>query len=125
MRPPRAPCWTPRRTSMRPCRNPGRRHSSLPAPSAIPRWHRCCSTAVPLAAEVNNLEAGKVLVDAGADPRIATDGGTTPLMLAAGAGTDVQRARSLEERATAVQTVKYLVDHGSDVNAAGQFGWTP
>jgi uncharacterized protein len=82
------------------------------------------ATPVALAAEVNNLEAIKLLVDAGADPLIATESGTTPLMLASGAGTDVQRTRSLEERATAVKTAAYLLDHGADVNAAGQFGWT-
>ena len=82
------------------------------------------ATPIALAAEVNNIEAVKALVDGGGDPRIPTDKGTTPLILAAGAGTDVQRARSLEERATSVQTVRYLVEHGADVNAAGQFGWT-
>ena len=82
------------------------------------------ATPLALAAEVNNLEAVKALVEGGADPLIATEQGTTPLILASGAGTDVQRARSLEERATAIQTARYLVDHGADVNAAGQFGWT-
>jgi ankyrin repeat protein len=82
------------------------------------------ATPLALAAEVNNLEAVKTLVDGGADPLVATEGGTTPLMLAAGAGTDVQRPRSPEERAMAIQTVRYLVDRGADVNAAGQFGWT-
>jgi serine/threonine-protein phosphatase 6 regulatory ankyrin repeat subunit B len=82
------------------------------------------ATPLALAAEVNNLEAVKVLVEGGADPRIATEQGTTPLILASGAGTDVQRARSLDERAMAVQTARYLLDHGVDVNAAGQFGWT-
>ena len=82
------------------------------------------ATAVALAAEINNLDAIKALVAGGADPLIPTAQGTTPLMLAAGGGTDVAGARSLEERATAVQTVKFLVEHGADVNAAGQFGWT-
>jgi ankyrin repeat protein len=82
------------------------------------------ATPVALAAEVNNIEAVKALVDGGADPLIATEAGTTPLILASGAGTDVQRARTLEERATAVETARYLIDHGADVNAAGQFGWT-
>ena len=82
------------------------------------------ATPVLLAAEVNNLEAMKALVAGGADPRIATAQGTTALILASGAGTDVQRTRTLEERATALDTAKFLVEHGVDVNAAGQFGWT-
>src|SRR5262245_4229473 len=44
--------------------------------------------------------------------------------MAAGGGTDVQRERAPEERATAVETAKFLVEHGADVNAAGQYGWT-
>ena len=55
-------------------------------------------------------------MEAGADPLIPTEEGTTPLMLAAGAGTDVVRPRSARERATAIQTVKFLVEHGADVN---------
>jgi ankyrin repeat protein len=82
------------------------------------------ATPLALAAEVNNLEAVKALVEGGADPLIATEKGTTPLILAAGAGTDVQRARSLDERATAVETARFLVEHGVDVNAAGEYGWT-
>jgi len=82
------------------------------------------ATPVLLAAEVNNLDAIKALVEAGADPNIGTESGTTPLMMASGAGTDVQRAREPEERAVVVQTARYLVEHGADVNKAGQFGWT-
>jgi uncharacterized protein len=81
-------------------------------------------TPLALAAEVNNLEAIKVLVAGGADPNIPTTMGTTPLMLASGAATDVQRARSIEERGLAVDTARYLVEHGADVNAVGEFGWT-
>jgi ankyrin repeat protein len=82
------------------------------------------ATPLLLAAEVNSLEAIKALVAGGADPSIPTEKGTTSLILSAGAGTDVQRARSLEERDTAVETAKFLVEHGVDVNAAGQYGWT-
>ena len=82
------------------------------------------ATPLALAAEVNNLDAIKALVDGGADPNIPTEKGTTPLILASGAGTDVQRARAPDERAMAVQTAAYLLDHGADINAAGQFGWT-
>ena len=82
------------------------------------------ATALVLAAEVNNLEAIKALLEAGADPRIPTEQGTTALMMAAGGGTDEQRPRSPEERAMAIETAKLLVEHGVDVNAAGQYGWT-
>jgi ankyrin repeat protein len=83
------------------------------------------ATPLALAAEVNNLDAIKVLVAGGADPNIPTAMGTTPLMLASGAATDVQRARSIEERGLAVETARYLLEHGADVNAVGEFGWTP
>jgi len=82
------------------------------------------ATPLVLAAEVNNLDVIKALVEAKADPNIATESGTTALIMASGAGTDVQRAREPEERATAVKTAKYLVEHGADVNVAGQYGWT-
>ena len=83
------------------------------------------ATPLLLAAEINNLDAVKALVEGGADPLIPTEKNTTPLMLAAGGGTDVVRPRSAKERATAIQTVKFLVERGADVNGVGQFGWTP
>jgi uncharacterized protein len=82
------------------------------------------ATPVLLAAEVNNTEAVKVLLDAGADPRITTEQGMTPLIMASGGGTDIQRARPPEERAQAIDTVKLLVERGVDINAVGQYGWT-
>jgi len=82
------------------------------------------ATPLVLAAEVNNLESAKALLDAGADPLITTEHGTTALMLASGGGTDVQRMRTPEERATAVETAKLLIERGSDVTAVGQYGWT-
>jgi uncharacterized protein len=82
------------------------------------------ATPLALAAEVNSLDAIKELVKGGADPKIPTEQGTTPLILACGAGTDVQRMRSVEERTLALETAKFLIEQGVDVNAAGQFGWT-
>jgi ankyrin repeat protein len=82
------------------------------------------ATPLVLAAEVNNLESAKALLEAGADPLITTEHGTTALMLASGGGTDVQRMRTPEERATAVETAKLLIERGSDVTAVGQYGWT-
>jgi uncharacterized protein len=82
------------------------------------------ATPLAFAADVENIDSVKALVAAGADPLIATESGTSPLMLAAGAGCDVVRSRTPAERAVSIQTVKFLVEHGADVNAAGQFGWT-
>jgi len=82
------------------------------------------STPLLLAAEVNNLDVIKTLVEAGADPNIPTESGSTPLIMASGAGTDVQRMREDDERATSVETAKFLLDHGADINKPGQFGWT-
>ena len=82
------------------------------------------ATPLLLAAEVNSLDAIKELVKGGADPKIATEQGTTALTVASGAGTDVQRARSPEERAIALETARFLLDQGVDINAHGQFGWT-
>jgi ankyrin repeat protein len=82
------------------------------------------ATPLMLAAEVNNLDVIKTLVEAGADPKITTERGTTALIMASGAGTDVQRERANEERALAVDTAKFLIEHGVDVNAKGDYGWT-
>jgi ankyrin repeat protein len=101
-----------------------RLHQEKPTVRALDEVEFEGATPIALAAEVNNLDAIKLLVDAGGNPNVATAYGTTPLMLASGAATDVQRARSIEERSMALTTAKYLVDHGADVNAAGQFGWT-
>src|SRR5262249_43088270 len=80
------------------------------------------ATPLLLASEVNNTEAVRVLLDAGADPRITTEQGMTPLIMASGGGTDIQRARAPEERAMAIDTVKLLVERGGvDVNAVGQY----
>jgi uncharacterized protein len=82
------------------------------------------ATPLMLAAEVNNFDAIKALVDAGADPLIPTEQGTTALILASGAGCSVQNARTPEERAMAIETARLFVERGADVNDAGQFGWT-
>lgn len=82
------------------------------------------ATPLALAAEVNNIDAVRALVNGGADVHIPTAHNTTALMLAAGAGTEASRPRAPEERATAVETARFLVDRGANVNAVGEFGWT-
>jgi len=82
------------------------------------------ATALILAAEVNNYDFVKALLEGGADPKMTTDAGHNALHMAAGGATDVQRMRSPEERATAIKTVRLLVENGVGVNDPGQFGWT-
>ena len=75
-----------------------------------------------LAAMAADVEVMRVLAEAGADPNLPADDGTTPLMLAAGLGrymaeTLVTEARSLEAAALAI-------DLGADVDAANEAGST-
>lgn len=77
-----------------------------------------------LACEVSSIGAMRALLDAGADPLIGTAQNTTPLVLAAGGGTDFARPRSPEEQEDALEAVQLLLDLGIDVNTAGEFGWT-
>ena len=75
-----------------------------------------------LASMAADVEVMRVLAEAGADPNLAADDGTTPLMLAAGLGrylaeTLVTEARSLEAAALAIEL-------GADVDAANETGST-
>ena len=75
-----------------------------------------------LAAMAADVEVMRVLAEAGADPNLPADDGTTPLMLAAGLGrymaeTLVTEARSLEAAALAI-------DLGAEVDAANEAGST-
>jgi uncharacterized protein len=67
-------------------------------------------------AQSGDLVLMKLLVDHGADPKIATDYNVTPLMVASGIGwvEGVTYEWSPQETLEAVQ---YLLDHGADVNA--------
>ena len=82
------------------------------------------ATPLSLACDINSFDVVKALVEGGADPLLPTEEGTTPVMMAAGAAIYATRPRSPEERALAVKTVKFLVEHGAAVNGGGQFGWT-
>lgn len=68
------------------------------------------------AAQSGDLVLMKLLVDHGADPKIATDYNVTPLMVASGIGwvEGVTYEWSPQETLEAVQ---YILDHGADVNA--------
>ena len=87
-----------------------------------------------LAASFGDVESMRILVDAGADPFLTTDDGTTALMVAAGGdyveGADKYGRRSypayyetLQRRALAA--TKLCLELGLDINAVNDFGQTP
>jgi len=76
------------------------------------------------AAGRSNLQAVTALLQAGADPNIATAQNTTALMMAAGADVGIAAAVSAADSAKATQIAKLLLALDLDVNAAGQYGWT-
>lgn len=75
-----------------------------------------------MAAIAGNSAAIRLLTAAGADPRLGTERNTTPLMVAAGVGLFETRRAGAEQ--PALETVKLLIELGSDVNAAGEHKWT-
>jgi ankyrin repeat protein len=92
------------------------------------RVNRLGTTAFFLAAKNVDVEAMKVLADGGADARIPSADGTTPLMVAAGlhmwyVGEDGGSLPGQEGEA--VEAVKLCVALGNDVNAANDAGETP
>jgi uncharacterized protein len=68
-----------------------------------------------------------VLLDAGADPSTAAEGGFTPLMAAAGMDAERYRAAGPRQRPSEDQvldSVGFVLDHGADVNAVDAAGQT-
>jgi ankyrin repeat protein len=91
------------------------------------RLNRLGATAFLLAAKNTDLEAMKVLVAAGADPKTPTADGTTPLMVAAGIaiwnpGEDGGSLPGQEPEVLAA--VKMCVELGNDPNATNHLGET-
>ena len=74
-----------------------------------------------LAAMYGDVETMKVLVAAGADWRLPSRNGTTPLMVAAGLG---QTDSRVVPEPKLLEAVKYLVSLGGDVNEANSTGQT-
>ena len=80
------------------------------------------ATAFWRAAQSSDTAAMKLLVEHGADPKIATKAGDTPLMAAAGIGWAANW--SVNAPVPLVDAVKYCVELGNDVNAADNRGYT-
>ena len=71
-----------------------------------------------IAAQANDISVMRELLAHGADPNLATNLGTTPLMVAAGIGHLPGMSRSTE--ANALEAVKLCVELGADVNAVNK-----
>lgn len=80
------------------------------------------ATAFWRAAQSGDVPAMKLLVEHGADPKLANKAGETPLMAAAGIGWAWNW--SVRAPIPAVEAVKYCVESGNDVNAADTRGYT-
>ena len=70
-----------------------------------------------LAAATADVGLMRALLAKGADPKLATQDNTTPLMVAAGVGRWRGDVRPKEEAKQALEAVKLLVELGADVNA--------
>ena len=84
-----------------------------------------------LAATTNDLDIMRAMLAAGADPKIGTQEGMTPLMAAqvvdrAATGTTTGRADAgtKEQEARTVEAVRMIVEAGADINAANNLGQT-
>ena len=83
-----------------------------------------------LAAAAGDAATMRVLLKAGADPKIATFEGTTPLMVAAGTGVQLETRGAKddgipkERRMEALEAVRLAWQSGLDVNAVSESGRT-
>ena len=73
-----------------------------------------------LAAMAGDVEVMRVLAENGADPRLAANDKTTPLMVAAGLGRYLAESRVTE--ASALATVKLALELGGEINAVNDSG---
>ncbi len=80
------------------------------------------ATAFWRAAQSSDVPAMRLLVEHGADPKLATKAGDTPLLAASGIGWAANW--SVNAPLPLVDAVKYCVELGDDVNAADNRGYT-
>jgi ankyrin repeat protein len=75
-----------------------------------------------IAAKTADLDMMRLLLANGADPRLATNRNTTPLMAAAGVGSGVDSNPIPQSRA--LEAIQFCLDQGSDINAVNIDGET-
>jgi ankyrin repeat protein len=77
------------------------------------------------AAKAADLPAMRLLLAKGADPKLATRAGITPLMAAAGLGSKEEDATGrFKTEADAIEAIQLCLDAGVDINAANSQGQT-
>ena len=81
------------------------------------------STPFLLAARTADIDLLRLLVELGADPEITNIDGSTPLMVAAGLGTEAPGEDPGTE-SEILESVKYILSLGSDINAVDERGNT-
>jgi ankyrin repeat protein len=92
-------------------------HDSLGNANLVPG-----STPFMKAATTSDVRMLRLLLEHGADPNIATQNGTTPLMAAA--GLNWAEISSLGTEDDTLEAMKLMLDRGADVNAANNNGET-
>jgi uncharacterized protein len=91
-------------------------------PGTTPRFTLVGATPFLFATATGDLELMRLLLKSGADPAIATKENVTALMVAAGLGNNEDPTE--EQKRTALEAAKMLVELGANVNAVGENGWT-
>jgi len=81
------------------------------------------ATPLALASTAADPSLVRLLIEWGADVRLATEKGLTSLMAAAGIAHKMDRPTQ-EEYRDALEVAKLLVEEGADVNFVGEKGWT-
>lgn len=81
------------------------------------------ATPILFAADRGDVPLMRLLLELGADPLIANAQGTTPLLAAAGVGTNEPQEEAGEE-SDAVEAVKLLLDRGANINTVDANGDT-
>jgi ankyrin repeat protein len=74
------------------------------------------------AAQSSDVEAMRILVEGGADPRLASKGGATPLVVASGIGWIGNFSQNSPD--SWMDAVRYCLELGNDVNAPDDDGFT-
>ena len=77
-----------------------------------------------LAAAEGDVGLMRSLLAKGADPKLASNDHTTPLMVAAGVGRTGKDEFPKDEQQQHVEAIKLLLELGADVNAKNEDGYT-